>query len=191
MGHWKSPEQKCMGGFNKHGLQSSCQVHKVVQRSHWLSKNADSVGTELLMKLKCSETLACAAQVHLPGDEKLFNIYFDTDAKYFKAFVIIWGVQSSCLKCCRVARIASLPRWVCPSSPGCPWVSSRPALCPPCRSAALGPPPSSSSPSPSAPAERLWAEPSGRTPSDCDSPADSGEKAEWTAQICCGCDVEL
>lgn len=78
-----------MGGFNKHGLQSSCQVHKVVQRSHWLSKHAHSVGTELLMKLKCSETPACAAQVHLPGDEKLFNIYFDTDAKYFKAFILI------------------------------------------------------------------------------------------------------
>lgn len=34
MGHSKDPEQKSMGGFNKHGLQSSCQVHKVVLR-HW------------------------------------------------------------------------------------------------------------------------------------------------------------
>lgn len=47
------------------------------------------VCTELLIKLKCSGTLACAAQVHLPGDKKLFNVYFDTNAKYFKAFIII------------------------------------------------------------------------------------------------------
>lgn len=80
-----------------------------------------------------------------------------------------------------------LPLWVCPSSPGCPSASSPLSLCPLCCSARLCPPPSCPSPSPSGPAERLWVELSEKPPSDCDSPADSGE---WTgtvrkADICC------
>ncbi len=86
------------------------------------------------------------------------------------------------------ADFCTLPLWVCLSSPGCPSVSSPLSLCRLCCSARLYRPPSSPSLSPSAPAECLWVVLSEKTPSDCDSPADSGGKAKGSIRkICCCC----